>query len=177
MTAGCRSRCWRRCGCGCHTRYGYGCSVHCIAPGEAGHGKITWWRVWILLRPCDHSWNQACKGSHHIISTGSDYLSFGLSFCFLHRPRHLLVDSHLTELLSLSFGLGVLVIIVLPRGAIPSVVHTSILRPLARRVSHHYVHGPVERSVPLVLRRRLSRLSRRVALGRKLVLLSLQNGQ
>ena len=27
---------------------------------------------------------------------------------------------------------------------------TSILRPLAGRVSHHYVHGPVERSVPLV---------------------------
>ena len=120
------------------------------------------------------------KGSHYIMSTGSyrfpDCLNFGLSFSFLHRPRHLLVDSHLTELLSLSFGLGVLVIIVLPRGAIPGAVHTPILRPLAGRVSHHYVHGPVESSVPLVLRRRLSRLSRRVALGRKLVLLSLQNG-
>ena len=99
-----------------------------------------------------------------------------IAFSFLHRPRHLLVDSHLTELLSLSFGLGVLVIIVLPRGPIRGAVHTSILRPLAGRVSHHYVHGPVERSVPLVLHRRLSRLSRRVSLGRKLVLLSLQNG-
>jgi hypothetical protein len=38
-------------------------------------------------------------------------------------------------------------------------VHMSILRRLARWVSHHYVHGLVERSVPLVLRRRLSRLS------------------
>ena len=111
------------------------------------------------------------------MSTGSDYLSFGLRFCFLHRPRHLFVDSHLTELLSLSFGLGVLAIIVLPSGPIPGAMHTSILRPLAGRVSHHYVHGPVEMSVPLVLRRRLSRLSRRVALyRRKLMLLSLQNG-
>ena len=110
------------------------------------------------------------------MSTGSYRFPDCLSFSFLHRLRHLLIDSHLNELLSLSFGLGVLVTIVLPRGAIPGAVHTSILRPLAGRVSHHYVHGPVERSVPLVLRRRLSRLSRRVALGRKLVLLSLQNG-
>ena len=95
------------------------------------------------------------------------------AFAFSIARAHLLVDSHLTELLSLSFGLGVLATIILPSGPIPGAMHTSILRPLAGRVSHHYVHGPVERSVPLVL---LRRLSRRVALGRKLVLLSLQNG-
>src|SRR3954468_14916019 len=69
---------------------------------------------------------------------------FGLSCFFLNRKLHLLVDVDQTKLPSLSFGIRVLVVVMLPLGTVSDTVHTSTLWPSVQREALHYVQGPVE---------------------------------